>query len=109
MGELMSLYTVEIERQKIVAACRAAMKMAQAEHPDERHVFAGDWRKPAAEAIEKDYNVWFPRVAPKVFSHPFEWFHKLLLDWYWPLLKLRAGREPVPEDIPLAALLCLGR
>jgi hypothetical protein len=109
MGELTSKPGDVEEVQRILAGIRVAMKMAHACHPDERHVFVGDRRLPAAAAIEKNYDVWFPAIAPKVFSHPFEWFHRLFLDWYWPLLKLRASGATVPADIPLAALLCLGR
>lgn len=109
MDKLTSQQTAEMERERIVAAIRAAMKMAQAEQPNEWGVFVGDWRTPAAAGLEKDYDVWFPAIAPRVFSHPFEWFHRRFLDWYWPLLKLRASGETAPEDIPLAALLCLGR
>jgi hypothetical protein len=109
MGELTNKPVDEEEVQRILAGIRVAMKMAQTCHPDERHVFVGDRRLPAAAAIEKNYDIWFPSIAPKVFSHPFEWFHRLFLDWYWPLLKLRVSGATVPADIPLAALLCLGR
>src|SRR5262245_50461628 len=60
-------------------------------------------------AIERDYDKWLPAVAPKVFSHAFEWFHALFFDWYWPLLKMRVSKAPIPEDMPLASVLCLGR
>lgn len=67
------------------------------------------WKTPDAAAIEDSYQGWFPAIAPQVFTHAFEWFHCHFLDWYWPLLKLRAAGLPVPENLPLAALLALGR
>lgn len=66
-------------------------------------------QKLSASEIEQNYDRWLPAVAPKVFSHPFEWFHRLFFDWYWPLLKMRVAGIEVPEEMPRAALLCLGR
>lgn len=62
-----------------------------------------------AAAIEPDWRRWLPAIAPKTFTSPFEWFHADLLDWYWPLLEMRAAGQDVPDDIPLAGLLILGR
>src|SRR5262245_54450350 len=62
-----------------------------------------------ASEIEESWRVWLPAIAPKTFTAPFEWFHEQFLDWYWALLTLRAEGEPVPENLPLAGLLALGR
>src|SRR5215813_11155902 len=62
-----------------------------------------------AADIEDSWRVWLPAIAPKVFTAPFESFHAEFLDWYWALLSLRAAGEPVPENLPLAGLLALGR
>lgn len=62
-----------------------------------------------AAEIERGYDKWLPAIAPKVFSHSFEWFHDLFFSWYWPLLKARVAKTELPEDTPRAGLLCLGR
>jgi hypothetical protein len=62
-----------------------------------------------AADIEDSWPVWLPAIAPKTFTSPFEWFHAKLLDWYWALLSLRAASEEIPENLPLAGLLALGR
>lgn len=47
--------------------------------------------------------------CPENVHFAFEWFHADLLDWYWPLLEMRAAGQDVPDGIPLAGLLILGR
>lgn len=64
---------------------------------------------PSASEIEPEWRKWLPAIAPKTFTAPFEGFHADFLDWYWPLLNLRAAGKPVPEETPRAGLLILGR
>src|SRR5262249_27747279 len=90
------------QAQKIGAALKYAL--AYVERGTEQTAPARD----SAES-EDDWRVWLPSVAPKTFTAPFEWFHANFLDWYWALLSLRAAGETVPENMPLAGLLALGR
>lgn len=75
----------------------------------ERESGQRDYRSAEAGNIEGEYNAWLRAIAPQVFTHPFEWFHREFLDWYWPLLKARIAGKDIPEDMPRAGLLCLGR
>src|SRR5262245_52538363 len=93
---------VSKQAQKIGAALKYALAYAQA-----------DAAKTAASRdaadIEDSWRVWLPAIAPKTFTAEFTSFHAEFLDWYWALLSLRAAGEPVPENMPLAGLLALGR
>src|SRR5262245_49388446 len=90
------------QAQKIGAALKYAL--AYVERDTEKTAPARD-----SADIEDDWRVWLPSVAPKTFTSPFESFHADFLDWYWALLSLRAAGETVPENLPLAGLLALGR
>lgn len=62
-----------------------------------------------AEAIESDWRMWLPAVAPKTYSAGFEWFHADFWDWYWPILQMRRRGEEVPEGITVDCFLPWGR
>ncbi|HKQ76704.1 MAG TPA: hypothetical protein VJ810_23620 [Blastocatellia bacterium] len=94
--------TVSKQAQKIGAALKYAL--AYVERDAAKAVASLD-----ASMIEETWRVWLPAIAPKTFTAPFESFHAEFLDWYWALLSLRAGSETVPENLPLAGLLALGR
>lgn len=96
-------------KEKVGATFLTAWDLLDAEESGAGAGGLQPWKAGTAAAIEGDYNIWFQKVAPKVFTHSFTWFHRLFLDWYWPLLALRASGQRVPEDTPLAALLALGR
>ncbi len=102
-GIVESKQTVSKQARKIGAALRYAL--AYVEKDAKPSVMAS---RDAAE-IEEDWRLWLPAIAPKTFTSPFEDFHAEFLDWYWALLSLRAAGEPVPENLPLAGLLALGR
>jgi hypothetical protein len=65
--------------------------------------------EPNLEPAPDEWREWLPKMAPKTFTAPFEWFHEQFLDWYWELLQIRKSGVAVPEEKPLAGLLILGR
>ncbi|HEY7183850.1 MAG TPA: hypothetical protein VIC84_20630, partial [Blastocatellia bacterium] len=93
---------VSKQAQKIGAALKYALAYVEKDP-----VKTGPARN--ADEIEESWRTWLPSIAPKTFTAPFEDFHGNFLDWYWALLSLRAAGEAIPENLPLAGLLALGR